>query len=251
MMFPWLIRQAKQTCICCCCVLLCSFAAALAIEDAVQLWLQRAPADPASHADTQQRSKHNANTKPNAGIGGDVTMPPVPAALMYRLAERLSAACQPLYLQLLLPVSQHRAGIKFLVDLRADLLALLKEQPAANLVQHGVALRALDQDLRYACSTLTVITRRIASLQLNLPRAVIILKLAVLACCCKIMPYLPSTFIFFGTPQWYKSQQSWLVIGQLNWSNVSGPARQHVQQQVTAAGLCSPACHCMCETVAR
>jgi hypothetical protein len=67
---------------------------------------------------------------------------------MFRLAERLSAAAQPLYMQLLLPVSQHRSGIHFLVTLRADLLALLAEQPAAELGQQGVALRALDQDLR-------------------------------------------------------------------------------------------------------
>jgi hypothetical protein len=67
---------------------------------------------------------------------------------MFRLAERLSAASQPLYMQLLLPVSQHRTGIHFLVNLRADLLALLAGQPAAELGQQGVALRALDQDLR-------------------------------------------------------------------------------------------------------
>lgn len=67
---------------------------------------------------------------------------------MLRLAERLSAASQPLYLQLLLPVSQHKAGIQFLVNLRADLLGLLKEQSAAALGQQGVALRALDQHLR-------------------------------------------------------------------------------------------------------
>lgn len=51
-------------------------------------------------------------------------------------------------MQLLLPVSQHKSGIQFLVNLRADLLTLLKEQPAAELSQQGVALRALDQDLR-------------------------------------------------------------------------------------------------------
>jgi hypothetical protein len=67
---------------------------------------------------------------------------------MYRLAERLSAAAQPLYLQLLLPVSQHREGIRFLVNMRADLLTLLKAVPASELGQQGVALRALDQDLR-------------------------------------------------------------------------------------------------------
>jgi len=30
---------------------------------------------------------------------------------IYRLAEKLSAAAQPLYLQVLLPVSQHPAGV--------------------------------------------------------------------------------------------------------------------------------------------
>lgn len=67
---------------------------------------------------------------------------------MYRLAERLTAAAQPLYLQLLLPASQHKEGIRFLVNMRADLLELLRLMPAAELGQQGVALRALDQDLR-------------------------------------------------------------------------------------------------------
>lgn len=68
---------------------------------------------------------------------------------MYRLAERLSAAAQPLYMpHLLLPISQHKEGIWFLVNMRADLLSLLQQQPAAALEQQGAALRALDQDLR-------------------------------------------------------------------------------------------------------
>eukprot|EP00775_Hariotina_reticulata_P008578 gene8578-8760_t len=66
---------------------------------------------------------------------------------IYRLAEKLTAAAQPLYMQVLLPVSQHPAGIAFLVQLRSDLLHLLKQQPA---MQQGYALRALSQDLRSA-----------------------------------------------------------------------------------------------------
>jgi hypothetical protein len=64
------------------------------------------------------------------------------------LAERLSAAAQPLYLQLLLPIAQHRSGIQFLVKLRGDLLHELQQQPAGQLGGEAVALRALDQHLR-------------------------------------------------------------------------------------------------------
>ncbi|WIA15337.1 hypothetical protein OEZ85_002002 [Tetradesmus obliquus] len=67
--------------------------------------------------------------------------------LLYRLADRLTAAAQPLYMQLLLPVSQHKAGIAFLVRLRSDLLQLLREQPG---LPQAAALRALSQDLRSA-----------------------------------------------------------------------------------------------------
>jgi hypothetical protein len=35
---------------------------------------------------------------------------------IYRLAEKLSAAAQPLYLQVLLPVSQHPAGVASLLQ---------------------------------------------------------------------------------------------------------------------------------------
>jgi hypothetical protein len=70
------------------------------------------------------------------------------SALTCRLAERLSSAVQPLYLQLLLPVAQHKSGIAFLVGLRGDLLGLLRGSPAAQLGQEGVGLRALDHHLR-------------------------------------------------------------------------------------------------------
>ena len=96
-------------------------------------------------------------------------------------AERLSAACQPLYRYLFVPIGQQPdgtirllsplvfnstlrmrcvnfqrgyheasdargrglAGIKFLVDLRADLRQLLAERPAA-----AAPLRALDHAIR-------------------------------------------------------------------------------------------------------
>jgi hypothetical protein len=52
----------------------------------------------------------------HAGYETRRSQPPAAAAaaaspeLLYRLADRLTAAAQPLYMQLLLPVSQHKAG---------------------------------------------------------------------------------------------------------------------------------------------
>jgi hypothetical protein len=45
--------------------------------------------------------------------------------LLYRLADRLTAAAQPLYMQLLLPVSQHKAG----VHTNTDINNLLQKKP--------------------------------------------------------------------------------------------------------------------------
>lgn len=123
------------------------------MDDAVQLWLHRAPPNtlPGAHTSALQQPTTHSSHSPStvhSSISTNSAADAASSALMFRLAERLSAAAQPLYMQLLLPVSQHRSGIQFLVNLRADLLALLKEQPAAELGQQGVALRALDQDLR-------------------------------------------------------------------------------------------------------
>lgn len=118
-----------------------------AIDEAVQLWLQRAEAAPAVQIDPQHTQAASPLSKTST-TDPTSSSAIVPGPVMYRLAERLSAASQPLYMTLLLPVSQHKSGIEFLVNLRGDLLTLLKEQPAADLGQQGAALRALDQDLR-------------------------------------------------------------------------------------------------------
>ena len=44
------------------------------------------------------------------------------AARLARATARLAGAAQPLYTQLLLPISHEHQGLQFLVDLRADLL---------------------------------------------------------------------------------------------------------------------------------
>jgi hypothetical protein len=59
-------------------------AAGRAVDDAVEAWRQR-------------RHGVEASTGPE---------------LTYRLAERLVAAAAPSYLQLLLPISQHREGVR-------------------------------------------------------------------------------------------------------------------------------------------
>jgi hypothetical protein len=151
------------------------FAAGQAVDAAVQLWLQRAAADnPPTQNRTRQQQQHsvptsvgtttsnaqaslhsgssssdrsNSNGSSSSSSSG-AKQASASSALMYRLAERLSSAAQPLYLQLLLPVSQHKSGISFLVQLRGDLLRLLRDTPAAELGQEGVGLRALDQHLR-------------------------------------------------------------------------------------------------------
>lgn len=138
-------------------------AAGHALDAAVQLWLQRAPADnpTTQHMTKQQQQQYSAPVPAEAtassalshsSSGSSGSSGPEQAcassALTYRLAERLSSASQPLYLQLLLPVAQHRSGISFLVGLRGDLLGLLRGRPAAELGQEGVGLRALDQHLR-------------------------------------------------------------------------------------------------------
>jgi hypothetical protein len=107
----------------------------------VALWQQRASSTSAAAAPGEQQT----SLSPQAT---STSLAPPEAALMFRLADKLTAAAQPLYMQLLLPIAQHKAGIAFLVGLRADLLHLLKALPAAALEQQGAALRALDQHLR-------------------------------------------------------------------------------------------------------
>eukprot|EP00887_Chlorella_sp_A99_P007327 scaffold2.g7327.t1 len=65
------------------------------------------------------------------------------AAQLGRAADRLANACQPLFSLLFVPISQQPAGIKFLVDLRADLLSFIWEQPGG-----AGPLRALSEALR-------------------------------------------------------------------------------------------------------
>ncbi|GLC41388.1 hypothetical protein PLESTB_001017000 [Pleodorina starrii] len=74
----------------------------------------------------------------------------------YRAADRIISACRPLYWQLFLPISQAPQGIKFLVDLRADLLQLAAEAAEAEgaveqqtaPVTAAAPLRAMAEHLR-------------------------------------------------------------------------------------------------------
>ncbi|KXZ42130.1 hypothetical protein GPECTOR_198g346 [Gonium pectorale] len=79
---------------------------------------------------------------------GDV--PPAEAGFhdaLYRAADRLSSSCQPLYTQLFLPISQAPEGMKFLVDMRSDLLTLAAQQAAPA---ESAPLRAMADHLRQA-----------------------------------------------------------------------------------------------------
>ncbi|GAB4820277.1 hypothetical protein N2152v2_007323 [Parachlorella kessleri] len=65
------------------------------------------------------------------------------AEAVSRSAQRLAAASQPLYSRLFLPISQQHCGIKFLVDLRADLQECIRRQPRGS-----ASLRGLSDSLR-------------------------------------------------------------------------------------------------------
>ncbi len=54
------------------------------------------------------------------------------AEALGKAARRLSAASQPLYTRLFVPISQQECGSKFLVDMRADLLQVSHSQPACS-----------------------------------------------------------------------------------------------------------------------
>lgn len=121
------------------------------VDAAVQLWLNKAPPAATATAPADHASLAASAAAVTAGGGADAGNSGMAAAssaaLLYRLADKLRGAAEPLYMQLLLSVSQHRSGIAFLVGMRADLLVLLRA-PAAELQQQGPALRALDQDIR-------------------------------------------------------------------------------------------------------
>ncbi|GFH09125.1 malonyl-CoA decarboxylase, mitochondrial [Haematococcus lacustris] len=61
------------------------------------------------------------------------------AERLSKAADRLAAAARPLYCHLLLPVSKEPGGIRFLTQLRADVLQLLRRQPAYNTPLRGLA----------------------------------------------------------------------------------------------------------------
>lgn len=79
-----------------------------------------------------------------AGSGGGAGAGPGAAGeqaadALGRAAQRLAAASQPLYSRLFVPVSQQPAGIKFLADLRTDLLECVRRQPAGSAPLRWVA----------------------------------------------------------------------------------------------------------------
>ncbi|EFN50856.1 hypothetical protein CHLNCDRAFT_141775 [Chlorella variabilis] len=77
-------------------------------------------------------------------LGGEVgpTAGPAPDQL-FKAAAQLSAAATPLYTRLLSPLSQQPGGIKFLVDMRGELLQAIQEHPSG-----AAPLRALSEALR-------------------------------------------------------------------------------------------------------
>ncbi|KAK9816452.1 hypothetical protein WJX72_000493 [[Myrmecia] bisecta] len=63
--------------------------------------------------------------------------------VMLRSADRLQQACQPLYSSLFTPISNQPGGIKFLLDLRADVLDAIHAQPG-----HSAHLHVLSERIR-------------------------------------------------------------------------------------------------------
>ncbi|KAL4451334.1 hypothetical protein ABPG77_009406 [Micractinium sp. CCAP 211/92] len=89
----------------------------------------------APDADGHHQEHSGSNTSaPSSGAAPD---------LLFKAAERLAGAATPLYARLFVPISQQPGGIKFLVDLRAELLQAIREQPSG-----AVPLRALANSLR-------------------------------------------------------------------------------------------------------
>ncbi|KAG2441342.1 hypothetical protein HYH02_009935 [Chlamydomonas schloesseri] len=76
-----------------------------------------------------QQQREEAPQAPAAAAAPPAAPPAAPAALQwdvaYRAADRLASAATPLYSQLFVPISQAPDGMKFLVDMRADLMAVV------------------------------------------------------------------------------------------------------------------------------
>ncbi|PNH05568.1 Malonyl-CoA decarboxylase, mitochondrial [Tetrabaena socialis] len=93
-----------------------------------------------------------ADNSAAAGAGAGSGTPPLRLRMggphdgaVYRAAERLGSATRPLYTMLFVPVSQAPDGMKFLVDMRADLLQLAAQQSEPAL---AAPLRAMADHLR-------------------------------------------------------------------------------------------------------
>ncbi|KAL6757760.1 malonyl-CoA decarboxylase-domain-containing protein [Haematococcus lacustris] len=87
-----------------------------------------------SLADAGASSSSSSGREGGQGGGGAAE-----AERLSKAADRLAAAARPLYCHLLLPVSKEPGGIRFLTQLRADVLQLLRRQPAYNTPLRGLA----------------------------------------------------------------------------------------------------------------
>ncbi|KAG2495872.1 hypothetical protein HYH03_006110 [Edaphochlamys debaryana] len=98
------------------------------VRAAVRLWdgaLARAgPAPPASSDASTPASTSTSSASPTASLSTAPTSAPAPTEAVLRAADRLASAARPLYAQLFAPISQAPGGMKFLVDMRAELMAL-------------------------------------------------------------------------------------------------------------------------------
>ncbi|KAJ9529810.1 hypothetical protein QJQ45_022240 [Haematococcus lacustris] len=89
-----------------------------------------------SLADAGASSSSSSGSSRVGGQGGGGA---AEAERLSKAADRLAAAARPLYCHLLLPVSKEPGGIRFLTQLRADVLQLLRRQPAYNTPLRGLA----------------------------------------------------------------------------------------------------------------
>ncbi|KAI7836009.1 hypothetical protein COHA_010093 [Chlorella ohadii] len=100
--------------------------------------VQAAEVDAAAASWQALRAQH---AQPPSGLASDTVA--LGGEPLVKAAAALAAAATPRYARLFVPLSQQPGGIKFLVDMRADLLQAIQEQPSG-----AAPLRALSDALR-------------------------------------------------------------------------------------------------------
>ncbi|KAG2437200.1 hypothetical protein HXX76_005864 [Chlamydomonas incerta] len=98
------------------------------VNTAVRLW------DSAVTRGAAPATSTSASIVTSSSPDQQAVLPPLQWDAAYRAADRLASAATPLYSQLFVPISQAPDGMKFLVDMRADLMDVVAAATAAAAV---------------------------------------------------------------------------------------------------------------------